>query len=257
MTIWIDPPRWPAHGRLWSHLISTTSYAELHAMAQAVGIPRRGFEGDHYDIPEERYAALVAAGATPTSGKDLARMLRDSGLRFQKRKGEHPLATCRDVVAGETTPHRMDLVASRLATPDETTAAAAVFVMDAASSLLLVHSVVRDAWGAPAGGRESGEGVREGAVREVQEETGLRLDPEALTACGYERLTFDDRRPVGRWPHGRNYIACFTQRLEVTAPAVAPQLDDVDAAQWVDPDQAASRCRSEFWWPLLEHVLRS
>ncbi len=88
MTIWIDPPAWPAHGRLWSHLVSDTSYDELHDFAAAQGIPRRGFEGDHYDVPEERYAALVAAGATPVDGREVVRILQRSGLRIQKRKHE-------------------------------------------------------------------------------------------------------------------------------------------------------------------------
>jgi len=91
MAIWIDPPRWSAHGRLWSHLISDTSLDELHTFAARVGIPARGFDGDHFDVPQERYAALVAAGARPAEGKELARLLRDSGLRFQKRQGERSL----------------------------------------------------------------------------------------------------------------------------------------------------------------------
>ncbi|HET8766126.1 MAG TPA: DUF4031 domain-containing protein, partial [Pedococcus sp.] len=70
MTIWIDPPAWPAHGRLWSHLVSDRSYDELHEFAAAQGIPRRAFEGDHYDVPDERYAALVGAGAQPVAGRD-------------------------------------------------------------------------------------------------------------------------------------------------------------------------------------------
>ena len=88
VTIWIDPPAWPAHGRLWSHLVSDTSYDELHVFAAAQGIPRRGFEGDHYDVPEDRYAALVAAGATPVDGREVVRILQRSGLRIQKRRHE-------------------------------------------------------------------------------------------------------------------------------------------------------------------------
>ena len=65
MAIWIDPPSWPAHGRLWSHLISDTSYDELRAFAARAGIPARGYDGDHFDIPGESYDALVAAGAQP------------------------------------------------------------------------------------------------------------------------------------------------------------------------------------------------
>ena len=54
MTLLIDPPNSPGHGRLWSHLASDTSYAELHHFAQSLGIPQRGFDRDHYDIPAER-----------------------------------------------------------------------------------------------------------------------------------------------------------------------------------------------------------
>ena len=64
MTILIDPPAWPAHGRLWSHLVSDTSLDELHAFAAAHGVPRRGFERDHYDVPADLYDVLVAAGTS-------------------------------------------------------------------------------------------------------------------------------------------------------------------------------------------------
>src|SRR5674476_1186709 len=42
MAIWIDPPSWPAHGRLWSHVISDTSYDELHAFALRAGCDQCG-----------------------------------------------------------------------------------------------------------------------------------------------------------------------------------------------------------------------
>ena len=253
MVIWIDPPAWPAHGRLWSHLISDTSYDELQSFAERAGIPARGFEGDHFDVPEERYAALVAAGAQPSGGKELARRLRDSGLRFQKRKGERPLAAYRNVMPHLDVAHSLHIVASPLPTPDELTAAAVVFVSDASGALLLVRTVTRDAWGAPAGGREQGETVLECATRETREESGLRLDPAKLTPCGYERVTLDDG-PTGRWPHRRNYIACFTAVLEDVRPAVAPRDVDVDAAEWVHWPEARRRCSDEFWWPLLASV---
>jgi len=85
VTVLVDPPRWPAHGRLWSHLVSDTSYAELHEFAAALGIPERGFDRDHYDIPQERYDQVVAAGAEPVEGKELIRRLLASGLRQRKR----------------------------------------------------------------------------------------------------------------------------------------------------------------------------
>ena len=85
VTVLVDPPRWPAHGRLWSHLVSDTSYAELHDFADRLGIPERGFDHDHYDIPQERYAEVVAAGATEVDGKELIRRLIASGLRQRKK----------------------------------------------------------------------------------------------------------------------------------------------------------------------------
>ena len=254
MTIWIDPPRWPAHGRLWSHLVSDTSYDELHAFAARAGIPARGFEGDHFDVPQERYAALVAAGACPTEGKELARRLRDSGLRFQKGKGERALAAYRNVLPQLEVGHSLHLVASSGPTPDKLTAATVVFVTDARGALLLVRTVVRNAWGAPAGGREPGETVLECATRETWEESGLRIEPAALRPCGYERVTIDGGA-TGRWPNRRNYIACFATVLQDVAPPVAPRGRDVDAAEWVRWPEVERRCGAQFWWPLLVSVV--
>jgi muramoyltetrapeptide carboxypeptidase len=84
MAILVDPPAWPAHGRLWAHLVSDVSYEELHAFAAAQGVPRRGFERDHYDVPEEAYDDLVSAGAIPVSSRVLLERLERAGLRRRK-----------------------------------------------------------------------------------------------------------------------------------------------------------------------------
>ncbi|MET9219625.1 MULTISPECIES: DUF4031 domain-containing protein [unclassified Streptomyces] len=84
MTLYIDPPTWPGHGRHWSHLVSDVSYAELHAFAARLGAPSRAFERDHYDIPSERYADAVALGAVETGSKEIVRLLTAAGLRRRK-----------------------------------------------------------------------------------------------------------------------------------------------------------------------------
>ena len=86
MTILIDPPMVPWRGRLWSHLVSDASYDELHEFAIALGVPERGFDRDHSDIPEEYFDAAVAAGATVVSSKELVRRLIASGLRQRKKR---------------------------------------------------------------------------------------------------------------------------------------------------------------------------
>jgi hypothetical protein len=80
----VDVPVVPRWGRLWAHVASDTSYEELHAFARAVGIPARGFDRDHYDVPAELYDAVIAAGAVPVSSRELVRRLRDAGLRRPK-----------------------------------------------------------------------------------------------------------------------------------------------------------------------------
>jgi hypothetical protein len=82
--ILIDPPSVPWRGRLWSHLASDTSYDELHAFAREAGIPERGFERDHYDVPEEYYDDLVALGAQPVRSRELVARLSAAGLRRRK-----------------------------------------------------------------------------------------------------------------------------------------------------------------------------
>lgn len=84
MAILIDPPVWPAHGTLFSHLVSDESYSELHAFAAAAGVSERAFDLDHYDVPMHLYDNLVALGAAPVRSQELVRRLISSGLRRRK-----------------------------------------------------------------------------------------------------------------------------------------------------------------------------
>lgn len=83
--ILIDPPNAAGHGRLWSHLASDSSYDELHDFARTLGIPERGFDRDHYDVPEEWYDQVVALGAHAVTSRELVQRLVVAGLRRRKR----------------------------------------------------------------------------------------------------------------------------------------------------------------------------
>jgi len=82
VTILVDDARWHWRGRVWAHLVSDSSYAELHAFAAQLGIPRRAFQGDHYDVPAEYREAAIGLGAAAVDSRQLLQRLRASGLRL-------------------------------------------------------------------------------------------------------------------------------------------------------------------------------
>lgn len=91
--LYLDRPSVPWRGRLWSHLISDVSYAELHAFAEALGAPRRAFDRDHYDLPAERFPMAVWLGAHVVPPREIVRLLRTANLRRPKHLTPTPTPT--------------------------------------------------------------------------------------------------------------------------------------------------------------------
>ena len=244
MTIWIDPPAWPAHGRLWSHLVSDTSYDELHVFAAAQGIPRRGFEGDHYDVPEDRYAALVAAGARPVDGREVVRILQRSGLRIQKRRHERVV---RAVPGAPWLPpgSRADVIASRQDEPPANTVVVRL-ALRRGTDLLVVER--RDGgWdlpSSPVDGQAPATAVRDLAERLLG---GPSARPPAL--AGYVRNTVPSPTPDYPWPVPK---ACFA----VYAGARPPSDAVTSRGRWLGPERARAELVERHWWPLVEHLDR-
>lgn len=81
MAILVDAPIWPFRDRLWAHLVSDESYAELHEFAGRLALPERAFHRDHYDLPAERHADAIELGARQVSGREVLAALRRAGLR--------------------------------------------------------------------------------------------------------------------------------------------------------------------------------
>jgi 8-oxo-dGTP diphosphatase len=80
------------------------------------------------------------------------------------------------------------------------------------------------AWALPGGHVDAGETSRTAAARELQEETGVQVDPEDLDLVG----VYD---APGRDPRGRYVSVAYT--VEVPADTVARAGDDAADTQWV------------------------
>jgi hypothetical protein len=86
VAVLVDPLReYPDTGlpfREWCHLVSDASFEELHAFADGLGIPRRFFQGDHYDLPAHLRARALELGAQPvTTGPRGDRARQRAGRR--------------------------------------------------------------------------------------------------------------------------------------------------------------------------------
>ncbi|MGO4343406.1 DUF4031 domain-containing protein [Phycicoccus sp. Soil748] len=243
MTIWIDPPAWPAHGRLWSHLVSDTSYAELHDFAAAQGIPHRGFEGDHYDVPQERYDALVAAGAVEVGGKEIVRILQRSGLRVQKRKHERVV---RAVPSAAWLPpgSRADVIASRQPEPPASTVVVRLALLRGPDLLVLERLTGGlDLPSAPVGRLAPADALAR--LLEVVAGPGHRLAPELL---GYVRNTVPEPDADYPWPVPKACFAVWHDALGVTEEL------RTGVGLWVRRDEAAAELGERHWWPLVTHL---
>ena len=84
MAILVDDCIWPWRDRLWCHMVSDTSLDELHAFARWLGVPERGFQGDHYDIPADAREVAIEEGAIPVTSREVVTALYAAGLRRRK-----------------------------------------------------------------------------------------------------------------------------------------------------------------------------
>lgn len=89
MTVYVDDAVFPWRGQRWAHLMADT-LAELHAFADALGIPRRAFQnktsGAHYDLPAPLRERAIALGAVAISRHRDRELLR-AVIRNAKAQG--------------------------------------------------------------------------------------------------------------------------------------------------------------------------
>jgi 8-oxo-dGTP diphosphatase len=105
----------------------------------------------------------------------------------------------------------------------------------------LVHRPRYDDWSLPKGKLDTGESFEEAALREVEEETGLRCElGPFLDEVGYR--DHKDREKLVRW-----------WAMEAGEGEFAPD-DEVDELRWTPLDEAASMLTYEIDRRLLERL---
>ena len=103
-------------------------------------------------------------------------------------------------------------------------------VRDDSGRLLLIHKIDNGFWALPGGAMDLGESIRDAAVREVEEETGVQVEVTGLVGI------YTDPGHVMAYDDGevrQEFSVCFHAR-HVSGE---PRQDDVEtkAARWVDP----------------------
>lgn len=73
MTVYVDDMHAPFGRMIMCHMIADTE-AELHVMADRIGVARKWYQGDHYDIALSKRALAVRYGAREITLRQLACM---------------------------------------------------------------------------------------------------------------------------------------------------------------------------------------
>lgn len=75
MTVYVDNFRSSFGRMMMVHMLADTA-EELHAMADKIGVQRRWFQGDHYDVCLSKRALAVAAGAREVTPREIVKVRR-------------------------------------------------------------------------------------------------------------------------------------------------------------------------------------
>jgi len=72
MSVYVDNMRAPYRRMIMCHMVADTE-DELHAMASRIGVARKWYQGDHYDVCLQMRALAVQTGAIELTQMQLGR----------------------------------------------------------------------------------------------------------------------------------------------------------------------------------------
>jgi ADP-ribose pyrophosphatase YjhB (NUDIX family) len=132
---------------------------------------------------------------------------------------------------------------------------ASVVVRDGEGHVLMLQRTDNDLWTIPTGGLKTGETIRECAVRECREETGIDVevtglvgifsDPGHVIAYLTDGEVGEVRQPVNVCLHARPI-----------AGALTPAPDEARQACWIPADDLGQVCVHPAIRARIEHALR-
>lgn len=114
--------------------------------------------------------------------------------------------------------------------PDKTISVSAVILRDPAGRWLTVRKRGTSCFMHPGGKPEPGETAAEAALREVGEEIGLGLDPEALEPLGHVRTAAANE--PGFSLHADVFLAPCAVNLQPAA--------EIEELRWLDPSELSA-----------------
>lgn len=162
------------------------------------------------------------------------------------------------VLATKTVPwipvtHRLDVILAETLPPVDQTTSAFAFVCDSSGRTLMTY-VDREArgWDIPGGHLEPGESALDAAVRELYEETGLRLPPSDLSIFAWHRIQLLEPPPADyRYPM-LAYMTMFRAVLPGPgAPTQPPAGSESTHADWLPRAEIERVCGQRTWLALI------
>lgn len=110
MTVYVDtmeaeykPQHAPGRLYVMCHMIADTE-AELHAMAARIGVARKWYQGDHYDIAKSKKALAIKFGARLITWRQLALMSNNRRMGYEMGTPE----TCEEIARKRFEDRRRD-----------------------------------------------------------------------------------------------------------------------------------------------------
>ena len=145
--------------------------------------------------------------------------------------------------------NRLDIVLADRLPGSGTVTSAFAFVVDPADRTLLTFvDRTGRGWEIPGGHLDPGESPVEAAVRELAEETGLRLEPERLSVFAWHRAELLDRPPVGYPYPALTYMVWFRARLTVPGPFTRPAAgSECTRARWLAREEVERLGAGRTW----------